>query len=93
MEGTNLLTAMKDTTPKMVKIILTGYPALQNAIEAVNKGADSYLTKPVKIAELLRVIKERLKKQSIESEFGQQKVSEFVETRLKRLETEGTDVK
>jgi DNA-binding NtrC family response regulator len=46
MEGTKLLTAMKDTTPKMVKIILTGYAALESAIEAVNKGADSYIRKP-----------------------------------------------
>lgn len=43
MEGTKLLTAMKETTPKMVRIILTGYPSLHNAIEAVNKGADGYI--------------------------------------------------
>ena len=28
MDGTKLLTSMKETTPEMVKIILTGYPAL-----------------------------------------------------------------
>lgn len=88
MEGTTLLTAMKDTTPKMVKIILTGYPAVQNAIDAVNKGADAYLTKPINIADLLRVIKEHLEKQSRESEFGQERINEFVQTRLKQLATE-----
>jgi DNA-binding NtrC family response regulator len=35
MEGTRLLTKMKDTVPKMVKIIVTGYPGLQNAIDAI----------------------------------------------------------
>ncbi|MGB9853769.1 MAG: response regulator, partial [Candidatus Bathyarchaeales archaeon] len=35
MEGIELLTKMKDTTPKMRKIIVTGYPTLHNAIEAV----------------------------------------------------------
>ncbi len=33
MDGTKVLTSMKQTTPEMVKIILTGYPALQNAID------------------------------------------------------------
>jgi DNA-binding NtrC family response regulator len=28
MEGTRLLSEMRDTTPKMVKIIVTGYPSL-----------------------------------------------------------------
>jgi DNA-binding NtrC family response regulator len=91
MDGTKLLTRIKDTTPKMIKIILTGHPALENAIEAVNKGADAYVTKPVKIAELEKIIKERLMKQAKDNEFDEQKVNEFVESRLKRLETEEKD--
>ncbi|MEM2147917.1 MAG: response regulator, partial [Candidatus Bathyarchaeia archaeon] len=39
MEGIELLTKVRDTTPRMRKIIITGYPTLQNAIEAVNRGA------------------------------------------------------
>jgi len=38
MDGVELLTGMKQTTPKMVKIIITGYPSLENAVEAVNRG-------------------------------------------------------
>jgi len=91
MDGTKLLTSMKDTTPKMIKIILTGHPALENAIDAVNKGADAYVTKPVKITELQKVIKERLEKQVKDNEFDEQKINEFVQTRLKRLETEEKD--
>ena len=41
MEGIELLTKVRDTTPKMRKIIITGYPSIQNAIEAVNRGADA----------------------------------------------------
>jgi len=33
MEGTELLTAMKESMPKMRKIMITGFPALQNAVE------------------------------------------------------------
>jgi DNA-binding NtrC family response regulator len=88
MEGTKLLTAMRDTTPKMAKIILTGYAALENAIEAVNKGADSYIRKPVDIEELLRIIKKHLEKQAEARVYSQEKVKEFIETRVKQLETE-----
>jgi DNA-binding NtrC family response regulator len=91
MEGTELLTVLKDTTPKMVKIILTGYPALQNAVVAVNKGADRYLVKPVDHDELLKVIKEQLEKQKKEKECNQQKVAEFVESRFKALQTDESD--
>jgi len=63
MEGTKLLTKMKEARPEMVTIILTGYPSLQNAIEAVNNGADAYLLKPVRMKDLLNVVRGKLKKQ------------------------------
>ena len=37
---------MTDTRPRMVKIIITGYPSLQNAINALNQDADAYIQKP-----------------------------------------------
>jgi len=51
MDGVELLTGMKQTTPKMVKIIITGYPSLENAVEAVNRGADGYI-EPIRKARL-----------------------------------------
>ena len=91
MEGTKLLTSMKQTIPEMIKIILTGYPALQNAIDAVNKGAHGYLVKPIKMDELLRTVEEHLKKQSEMKQYSQEKVAEFVETRFNELQTEERD--
>jgi len=87
MEGTELLTKLKDTTPRMVKIILTGFPGLQNAVTAINKGVDAYLTKPVNPTELLRVVKEHLNKQKEEKVYSEEKVAKFVESRFKELET------
>ena len=91
MEGTELLKAMKETTPPMIKIILTGYPAMQNAIDAVNRGAHGYLVKPVNMDELLRTVERHLKAQKELKEYGQQKIAEFVETRVKQLEEEDRD--
>ena len=87
MEGTELLTKLKDTTPRMVKIILTGFPGLENAVTAINKGVDAYLIKPINATELLRVVKEHLNKQQQEKTYSQEKVAEFVESRFKELET------
>jgi len=90
MEGIELLTRMKDTTPKMRKIIITGYPTLQNAVEAVNRGADAYIIKPFDMKKTLRTIKEELVKQEEEKRYSQDKVAEFIETRVKELEVEKT---
>jgi len=85
MEGTQLLTAMKDTTPKMVKIIITGYPSLDNAVEAVNKNADGYVIKPIDINKLLETVKKHLKQQDETRKYSEEKVKEFIETRAKEL--------
>jgi len=85
MEGTKLLAAMKETTPKMVRIIVTGYPSLENAVEAVNKGADGYMIKPLDMDNLLDTIKEHLKKQQEARKYSEEKVAEFVETRAREL--------
>jgi len=88
MEGTKLLTALKETTPKMVKIIVTGYPSLNNAVEAVNKGADGYLIKPAHMEELLKVVRENLQRQHDAEAYSERKVEEFVETRFRKLEAD-----
>ena len=80
MEGIKLLKRIKDTVPKMRKIIITGYPSIQNAIEAVNQGADAYIVKPFDMDKVLATIKEQLKKQKEEKKYSQEKVTEFIET-------------
>jgi len=88
MEGIELLTKIHDTTPKMRKVIITGYPTLQNAIDAVNKGADAYIVKPFDVEKVLETIKQQLNKQKMEKNYSQDRVAEFIETRVKELDTE-----
>ena len=87
MEGIELLTKLRDTKPKIRKIIVTGYPTLQNAVSAVNKGADGYVMKPFDVEKILLTIKEQLKKQAEEKKYSEEKIAEFIETRVKELET------
>jgi DNA-binding NtrC family response regulator len=88
MEGVKLLTAFRETTPKMIKIIITGYPSVQNAIAAVNKDADAYLLKPLNIDNVLNTIEEQLKKQRETRKYSEEKITEFIETRTRELEEE-----
>lgn len=88
MEGTQLLRKLKPTVPKMRKIILTGHATLDNAVNAVNLGADAYLMKPVNPKDLIRIIEEQLALQRDETVMTQEKISSFVETRVKQLEAE-----
>jgi len=88
MEGTKLLSDLKDTTPKMVKIIVTGYPSMQNAIEAVKRGANDYVVKPFKMEIALETIKKHLKAQEEERKYSEEKVKEFIETRVSEADAE-----
>jgi two-component system NtrC family response regulator len=90
MEGIELLTKLKDTIPKMRKIIITGYPKLQNAIDAVNRGADVYILKPFHMGKVLETIEEQLREQQKERKYSQEKVAEFIKTRVRELEEEKT---
>jgi len=85
IEGVALLGKFKETVPRMRKIIITGFPTVQNAIEAVNNKADAYMLKPFEIGKILETIKEQLKKQQEEKEYSQNKITEFIETRVREL--------
>ena len=86
MEGTKLLTTMHENMPKMVKIMVTGYPSLENAVEALNHGADAYVIKPVKTEKLLALIEEKLEVQRQAEKMTEDKVTEWIKTRARKIE-------
>jgi len=87
MDGIELLTQMREKTPKMVKIIVTGYPSLENAIEAVNRGANGYIVKPYTMEDLLQKVKEQLQRQQEAIRYSEEKVREFIEARAEEHDT------
>ena len=88
MDGVELLRKIKATKPKMRKIIITGYPTLQNAVEALNKGADAYIMKPLEMEKVLATIKEQLEKQRKEQKMTEEQLVQYIETRAKQIEKE-----
>jgi DNA-binding NtrC family response regulator len=87
MEGVELLKLMKEYVPRTRKIMLTGYPTIQNAVTAVNEKADAYLLKPVDVEKLLEIVNKQLQSQEEEKEFSETKVAEFIEARIKEVAT------
>ena len=85
IEGVELLKLLKDGLPRLRKIMVTGYPSVQNAVGALNKNADAYLIKPVNLDELLTVVKNQLKLQEEEKALTEEKVAEFIETRVREI--------
>jgi len=85
IEGTKLLTKIEETSPRMIKIMITGYASLENAVEALNLGADAYIMKPVDPENLLKVINEKLKEQREAEKVSQEKVAKWIETRARKL--------
>lgn len=50
--GMNLLSEIKRTRPETIVILITGYPEIDKAVEAVKNGASDYIPKPFKIDEV-----------------------------------------
>jgi DNA-binding NtrC family response regulator len=86
MEGTELLTKMHGTEPEMMKVMLTGYPSMENAIYSLNKKADGYLLKPVQLQEVLKLIEQKLREQEKETKMDKDKMVRYIESRDKEFE-------
>jgi len=57
MDGISVLKAMKQRWPESEVVVITGYPTVESAKEAVRLGAYDYLAKPVGPGELIDATK------------------------------------
>jgi len=87
MAGTELLKRLQEMKPRMIKIMVTGSATLDNAIQCVNLDAKAYIVKPFNPADLLRVMEEKLKERRDAERIDEDKVTDFIEERLQKLET------
>jgi CheY-like chemotaxis protein len=59
-DGFTLVSAMRHTHPDALTVILSGYPAVDEAMSAILSQADEIFTKPVRIGPLKELIRTRL---------------------------------
>jgi len=59
-DGFTVISAMRHTHPHAVTLVLSGYPALDEALAAIRVQADEILVKPIEIASLREIIRKKL---------------------------------
>jgi len=59
--GFTVIRAMRKTHPNCVAILLTGYPAFETAVQAIEDEVDGYLVKPADIDSLVGTIERKLR--------------------------------
>ena len=89
MEGTQLLARLQEIVPETLKIMITGYPALKNAVEALNFGAASYIMKPVNPAELLKTIRSKLELKQQTEKATREKLAKWIQYQARKARSPG----
>jgi DNA-binding response OmpR family regulator len=59
-DGFTVVSAMRHTQPRAVTIVISGYPALQEAVTAILLEADEVLVKPIGLNEVIEIIQKKL---------------------------------
>ncbi len=67
MSGVEVLAVLKEAQPAMKAIMLTGYPTVETAREAISLGADEYCVKPIDRDELEEKVEKVLKSRGAKS--------------------------
>src|SRR5579859_3124732 len=61
-DGFTVVSAMRHVNPQAVTLVFTGYPALQEAMNAILLQADKILVKPMDVASIVALIRAKLQK-------------------------------
>src|SRR5512140_2053307 len=63
--GMDLLRAAKTIAPETEVVLMTAYGTVETAVEAMKEGAYDFVTKPLKRAHVVRIVRNALEKQSL----------------------------
>jgi len=78
-DGFTVVSAMRHTHPKAVTLVLSGYPALKEAMDAILLEADEILVKPVGLAEISELIQKKLSNPSARMAMNKERVAAILE--------------
>ena len=66
--GIELMTKLREQYPDVAVIVMTAFGSVEGAVEAIQLGADDYLSKPVHLPQLLMVLRRVLKHRALQRE-------------------------
>ncbi len=68
MDGLVFLKTLRKLDPHVPVVFITGHASVETAVEALKQGASDYLTKPVRMKDVLRVVARALEVQALRLE-------------------------
>ena len=77
-DGFTVVSAMRSAQPNAVRLILTGYPAIETALQALREGVDDYLIKPSEIEDIVAKIKSKMERGARRPEIKPKRLSEII---------------
>lgn len=61
MDGLDLTSKVKQDYPDMPIVLMTGFPSVDTAVEALRKKVDDYIIKPFNINQLYKLVESKVK--------------------------------
>lgn len=77
-DGFTVVSALRRTQPDAIALILTGYPAFDNALQAIREQVDDFLVKPIHPSELLQRVESTVRRHPKHVPFATHRVSDIV---------------
>lgn len=65
IDGLELLKRIREVDNEVIFLMITGYPSIETAVEAIKKGAYDYITKPFHMEDVKLRIERALEKRSL----------------------------
>lgn len=78
MSGMDLVNAILERDPDAIVMILTGYPSIPDAVEAIRRGAADFLSKPIRMEELRLRLERALEAREMEGRLKRTRAAAWV---------------
>lgn len=86
-DGFTVVSAMRRMQPDAAALIITGFPAFDNALQAIRQQVDDYLVKPIPPADLLATIERVRQTRSTHVPFATSRISAIVRANSHQIQT------
>ena len=64
LDGLALAAEVRSAHPDLPVVLMTGYPSVESAVEALRAKVSDYITKPFNIHQLFKIIKSKLEEET-----------------------------
>jgi DNA-binding response OmpR family regulator len=78
-DGFTVVSAMRHKQPNAITLVNSGYPAIEEAMTTILLQADEVLVKPLKMAKIAEIIKEKLSNPSERSSMAKERVAAILD--------------